>query len=310
LGRCLRLLPRLLRSFLLWLLLALVLLLLLLLLLLRLLMLLGLRLRLPLHLPRLLLLPILLLDLLPLLLLLLLLRLGLLGRLLLLPVHLPRRLLLPVLLFQLLLPVALLLLLPGCSSRSLGWGCLAGPRSPALRLGPLARYWPAFLIGLPLGRIGLMIRTGSPPLRRRHLPRVLLPSLGRGTAAHAPLGPLLPPAALAVMVLVIKILVIPLARIVAAPVGIPLREVLDILRVLLIPGVPIRPVPVSRPDDVGNGINVIRSPAVSIPVKIIQHAVEKPIALVIDPRRIGPRPRGRVTILRRGCLVRACIWRT
>lgn len=256
--------PRLLRSFLLWLLLlALVLLLLLWLLLLGL----GWRLRSPVYLLRGLRLPVLLLPV-------LLLELGRLGRRLRPPLYLLQRLRRPRLLLRLLLPTALLLLLrPGDRSWSLGRRCLDAPRSPAFRPGPGARGWPVSLGGLRLGMIGLLIGAGSAPLRRRHLPRVLLVSLRRRASAHAPLGPLLPAGALAMMVPVVKILVIALAIMVRAPVGISLRKSLDILRMLLIPGVPVPPIPVSRPDNIGDGINVIRGPAMAIAVKIIQHAI-------------------------------------
>ncbi len=83
----------------------------------------------------------------------------------------------------------------------------------------------------------------------------------------------LPAFALAMMVPVIKILVIMLARMVLAPIGIPTGEILPVLRMLLIPGIPLRLVPVIGSDHIGGRISIIRGPPILIAVVVIQHSI-------------------------------------
>ena len=112
---------------------------------------------------------------------------------------------------------------------------------------------------------------------------------------------------LAMMVAVIKFLIITLAGFVSGPIGILSPETLPVMRVALIPGLPLRRIPVVRPDNIGGRIGVIRSPAILIAEKIIQYAIQKPITLVKDPGRLGPNPGGSVNILGRGWIVMAIL---
>jgi hypothetical protein len=102
------------------------------------------------------------------------------------------------------------------------------------------------------------------------------------------------------MVLFIKILVIALTFSVSAPIGIRLLKLLIVLRISLIPRKPHRSIPVTGSQDISGRISVIRSPSVSGAEKVIQDAIQKPITVVIDPRRIRPDPRLRGRIRGRG----------
>jgi hypothetical protein len=197
------------------------------------------------------------------------------------PLDLLLLVLLQLLWLGLLLPMVLLLLLlqlwllwlPRDRSWSLRRGCLGGTRTPSLWLGHLAGVWSPSLRRGHLGRMGLLVRTGSASLGRGHLRRDLPPSLGLGACRCTTMEASLPPTALAGMIPVIEILVIMLTIMVAAPIGVSLRKSLDILRMLLIPGIPPCLIPVSRSDNIGGRISIIWRPAILIAVKIIQQAI-------------------------------------
>ena len=101
----------------------------------------------------------------------------------------------------------------------------------------------------------------------------------------APLEAFLPTIALATMVLIVKILVIMSTITVVAPVGILLMKGLPVMRILLIPRIPLRLIPLIGPDNIGGRISVIRGPAILIAEELIEYSIQKPVTLVIDPRR-------------------------
>ena len=107
----------------------------------------------------------------------------------------------------------------------------------------------------------------------------------------------MPTSALAMMVLIIKILIVMAACVVSAPIGIISVEIFPVVRMSLIPDIPILTVPLTGPDDVGGSIGIIRGPPVSGAEKVVEDSIQKPVAIVIDPRRIGPNPGVRVRIL-------------
>src|SRR5208337_383386 len=184
-----------------------------------------------------------------------------------------------------------LFLTRGRLSRSLSLrGCLS--RSRSLR-GRLSRS---------LSLRGHAGRNLSLFLARFHLSRAWSLSLWLGWSSRATLESFLPPSTLATMVLFIKILVITLTFSVSAPIGIRLLKLLIVLRISLIPRKPPRSIPVTGSDDISGSISVIWGPSVSGAEKVIEDAIQKPIAIVIDPRRIRPDPGLRVGIRGRGCI--------
>jgi hypothetical protein len=112
---------------------------------------------------------------------------------------------------------------------------------------------------------------------------------------------------LAAMVLIIKILVIMLTDAMSPPIGISLFKIPPVMRIALIPRIPLRRIPVTGSDNIGGWISIIRRPAILIAEKLMQYSIQKPITLVKGPRRIIPDPRVRVRILGRGCIVIASI---
>ncbi len=140
--------------------------------------------------------------------------------------------------------------------------------SPSLRRGyPSRSGSPSFL------RWGYPSRSGSLSFSRDHLNRSGSPSLRLGSFNGATRESLLPSFAVATMVPIIKILVIPLTITVAAPIGIPLSKSLPVLRTLLIPRIPLRRIPIIGSYNIDRRISVIRGPSISIAIKIIQHAI-------------------------------------
>ena len=107
----------------------------------------------------------------------------------------------------------------------------------------------------------------------------------------------MPTLALAMMVLIIKFLIVTATMVVSVPIGITSVEIFPVVRMSLIPDIPFGSVPVSGPDDIGGSVGIIRGPPVSGAEKVVQDSIQKPVAVVIDPGRIGPNPRGRVRIL-------------
>jgi hypothetical protein len=81
---------------------------------------------------------------------------------------------------------------------------------------------------------------------------------------------LIPTSPLVVMVFIIKILVISLTNAMSAPIGIPLFKTLPVVRIALIPRIPLRRIPVIRSDNIGGRIRVIRGPAILIAEEMIQ----------------------------------------
>jgi hypothetical protein len=92
----------------------------------------------------------------------------------------------------------------------------------------------------------------------------------RGYRRTDALESLMPTSPLAAMVLIIKILVITLADAMSAPIGILLFKTLPVVRVSLIPRIPLRRIPVIGPDNIGGRISVIRGPSILIAEELIQ----------------------------------------
>jgi hypothetical protein len=113
----------------------------------------------------------------------------------------------------------------------------------------------------------------------------------------------MPTSPLAAMVLIIKILVIILTNAMSAPIGIPLFKILPVMRIALVPRIPLRRIPGLWSDNIGGRVSVIWGPAILIAEILMQYSIQKPITLVIGPRRIIPDPRVRVSILGRGWIV-------
>jgi hypothetical protein len=84
---------------------------------------------------------------------------------------------------------------------------------------------------------------------------------------------LVPTCPLATMVLIIKILVIMLADAMSAPIGILLFKSFVVIRVLLIPRMPVGRIPDLGSDNIGGGISVIRGPAILIAEKLIHYSI-------------------------------------
>ncbi len=105
--------------------------------------------------------------------------------------------------------------------------------------------------------------------------------------------PVMPTAALAMVIPVIEILAIMTAYLVVAPMRVAVLEILPVNRMSVIPPFPFRTIPVAGSDDIGFGIGVIRGPSISRAKKVMQDAIQEPITVVIDPRGIGASPRRR-----------------
>ena len=84
---------------------------------------------------------------------------------------------------------------------------------------------------------------------------------------------LIPTSPLAAMVLIIKILVIMLTNVMSAPIGILLFKSLPVMRIALIPRIPLRRIPVIGSDNIGGRISVIRGPAILIAEELIQYSI-------------------------------------
>jgi hypothetical protein len=83
----------------------------------------------------------------------------------------------------------------------------------------------------------------------------------------------MPSSALASMVLVIEILVIMVTGAVTAPIRIPLFKILPVMRIALIPRIPLRRIPDLGSDNIGGRISVIRGPAILIAEVLIQQSI-------------------------------------
>jgi hypothetical protein len=107
----------------------------------------------------------------------------------------------------------------------------------------------------------------------------------------------IPTSALAMIMLIIKPLIVTAALVVAAVIGIIVVEIFPVVGVSLIPGIPIRTVPLTGPDDIGGSVGIIWGPPVLGAEKVVQHPIQKPVAIVIDPGRIRSHPWSSVGIL-------------
>ncbi len=103
----------------------------------------------------------------------------------------------------------------------------------------------------------------------------------------------MPTFAHALMVPFIKSLVIVVTNPVPAPIGIGSMIILQVNRMGLIPSIPFRRIPVSRPDNINRSISVIWGPAIFRAEKVVQDPIREPIAVVKNPRGIRPNPRCR-----------------
>ena len=117
---------------------------------------------------------------------------------------------------------------------------------------------------------------------------VAVPRMGwsRGVTTES----FLPLSSLPMLMLFKKFLVITLTLSVGAPIGIRLLKMLIVIRMSPVPRQPARRIPSTGSLDISGRISVIRGPAVLGAEKVIQEAIQKPIAVVIDPRRTGPYP--------------------
>ena len=143
--------------------------------------------------------------------------------------------------------------------------------------------------GVLLLRFRLVLHTGV-LFFRGHSSRTWFASFRVGWSSVAALESFLPPAALAMMVFLKKFFVISLTLPVFTPIRILPMETLPVLRLSLIPRQPSRSIPCSGSDNIVGRISVIWGPTVIRAVKIVQDAIQKPITVVIDPRRIRPHP--------------------
>jgi hypothetical protein len=100
----------------------------------------------------------------------------------------------------------------------------------------------------------------------------------------------MPPAALAMMVSLKKFMTITLTLSVSMPIRILPPKTLPVLRASLIPRHPSRSIPDSGSYNISGRISVIWAPTVMRAEKIVQDAIQKPVTVVIDPRRIRPHP--------------------
>jgi hypothetical protein len=92
------------------------------------------------------------------------------------------------------------------------------------------------------------------------------------------------------MVLFKEFLTITLTLSVFTPIRILPLKTLQVLRLSLIPRLPSRSIPGFLSDNIAGRISVIGGPTVIRAVKIVQDAIQKPITVVVDPRRIRPHP--------------------
>jgi hypothetical protein len=81
---------------------------------------------------------------------------------------------------------------------------------------------------------------------------------------------LIPASPLAVMVFIIKILVITLTNPMPAPIGILLFKIPPVMRIALIPRIPLRRIPIIGSDNIGGRVRVIRGPPILIAEELIQ----------------------------------------
>ena len=146
-----------------------------------------------------------------------------------------------------------------------------------------------FLLLVLLLRFRLVLHTGV-LFFRGHSSRTWFASSKVGWSSGAVLESFLPAAALAMMVFLKKFFVITLTLPVFTPIRILPMKTHPVLRLSLIPRQPSRRIPCSGSYNIVGSISIIWSPTVIRAVKIVQDAIQKPITVVIDPRRIRPHP--------------------
>ena len=95
----------------------------------------------------------------------------------------------------------------------------------------------------------------------------------RGSRRTDAMESLMPTFPLATMVFIIKILVITLTNAMSAPIGILLFKILPVMRIALIPRIPLRRIPVIGSDNIGGRISVIRGPAILIAEELLQYSI-------------------------------------
>ncbi len=98
----------------------------------------------------------------------------------------------------------------------------------------------------------------------------------------------IPTSPLAAIVAIVKILVIVAAHLVIAPLRILALEIIPVLRMGLIPGIPPRRIPVPGSDDIDLRIGVVRGESNFRAEKVVENPIYKPVALVKGPGRIIP----------------------
>ncbi len=108
-----------------------------------------------------------------------------------------------------------------------------------------------------------------------------------------PMPAMMPTAAMPMMVVLIETLVVMVADLVIAPIGVTAMKILVVTWMGAIPVMPFRPIPVTGSDDVGLGIRIIRGPAISGAEKVLQDPILEPVTVVVDPWGVGTYPRGR-----------------
>jgi hypothetical protein len=91
-------------------------------------------------------------------------------------------------------------------------------------------------------------------------------------------------------VLLEKFLTIMLTLPVFLPIRILPQKTPPVLRPSLKPCQPSRSIPCFGSDNIAGRISVIGGPTIFRAVIVVQDAIQKPITIVKDPRRIGPHP--------------------
>ena len=91
--------------------------------------------------------------------------------------------------------------------------------------------------------------------------------------------------------MLIKPFIVTLALSVFTPIRILLLKTHPVSRLPPVPRKPSRSIPRIGSDDIAGRISVVWGPTVFRAKKIVQGAIQEPVTVVIDPRRIGPHPR-------------------
>jgi hypothetical protein len=97
-----------------------------------------------------------------------------------------------------------------------------------------------------------------------------IPAMTRRARRMAALEAFMPTFPVTAMVFIIKILVITLTNVMAAPIGILVFKILPVMRMALIPRIPFWRIPDIGSDNIGGRISVIGGPAILLAEKLIQ----------------------------------------